>query len=335
LSAMRKKLIPILILVIVVVSIVVLYNRWTARKPPGNALMMSGNIEAHESLVGFKVQGRLDELFVEEGQSVHVGDLIARLDNKDYMQQVSADEAALGSREAELDLALAGSRTQEIKAAEQAVLDAQADMELKKVEFQRNQALYERNAAVSAETRDVAATNLKRAQATYERNKQTHDELLEGTRKEQIAINRANVNTARQNLGLSRIRLEYTSLFAPKTGVVTVRQAELGEVMQPGTPVVTIADLDHLWLRGYVSETDLGRVRWGQHATVRTDTHPDKTYKGRVSFISSVAEFTPKSVETHKERVTLVYRIKIDLNNPNHELKPGMPADVEIDVNGH
>ncbi len=113
-----------------------------------------------------------------------------------------------------------------------------------------------------------------------------------------------------------------------------MRQAELGEVLQPGTPVVTIADIDHLWLRGYVSETDLGRVRWGQIASVRTDTFPDKTYKGRVSFISSVAEFTPKSIETHKERVTLVYRIKIDLDNPNHELKPGMPADAQINVNG-
>ncbi|MBP1731916.1 MAG: secretion protein HlyD family protein [Deltaproteobacteria bacterium] len=331
---MRKKIIVLLVLFIVVASILVFYLRWNARKPSSNVLLISGNIEAHESLVGFKVQGRLNELFVQEGQFVQEGDLIARLDGKDYVQQVSIDEAALASREAELDLALAGSRTQEIKAAEQAVLDAQADMELKKIEYQRNQALYERNAGVSAEARDVAATNLKRAQATYERARQTYDELLEGTRKEQIAINRANVNTARQSLGLSRIRLEYTSLFAPKTGVVTVRQAELGEVMQPGAPVVTIADVDHLWLRGYVSETDLGRVRWGQPAAVKTDTYPGKKYKGRVSFISSVAEFTPKSVETHKERVTLVYRIKIDLDNPNHELKPGMPADAEIDVAG-
>ena len=331
---MRKKIIALLVLILVVASIIVLYARWTARKPPSNVLLISGNIEAHESLVGFKVQGRLDELLVEEGQSVHEGDLIARLDNKDYTQQVGVDEALLGSREAELDLALAGSRTQEIKAAEQAVLDAQADMELKKVEYQRNQALYERNSGVSAEARDVAATNLKRAQAIYERNKQTYAELVEGTRKEQIAINRANVRTARQTLGLSRIRLGYTSLFAPKTGVVTVRQAELGEVMQPGTPIVTIADIDHLWLRGYVSETDLSRVSWGQSAMVKTDTFPGKTYKGRVSFISSEAEFTPKSVETHKERVILVYRIKIDLDNPNHELKPGMPADAEIDLTG-
>ena len=328
---MRKKIILILIFIIVATSIIILYIRWTERKPPENILMISGNIEAHESIVAFKVQGRLDELLVEEGQYVHKGDLIARLDREDYAQQIRVDEATVSSRQSELDLALAGSRIQQIKAAEQAVLDAQADLELKKIEFHRNQALFERN-AVSAEARDIADTNLKRAQATYERNNQTYNELLEGTRKEQIAINRASVHTARQNLDLSRVRLAYTSLYAPKTGVVTVQQAELGEVMLPGTPVVTIADIDHLWLRGYVSETDLGRVRWGQSATVKTDTFPGKTYKGRVSFISSEAEFTPKSVETHKERVTLVYRIKIDLDNPDHELKPGMPADAEIDL---
>ena len=330
---MRKKIILILILIIVAVSIIFLYIRWSERKPPGNILMISGNIEAHESIVGFKVQGRLDELLVQEGQYAHEGDLIARLDREDYMQQVRVDEATVRSREAELDLALAGSRAQEIKAAEQAMLDARADMELKKLEFQRNQTLYEKD-YVSAEERDISATNLKRAEAAYERSKQTYDELVEGTRKEQITINRANVRTAQQNLELSRVRLAYTSLYAPKSGVVTVRQAELGEVMLPNTPVVTIADIDHLWLRGYISETDLGRVRWGQPATVRTDTFPGKTYKGRVSFISSEAEFTPKSVETHKERVTLVYRIKIDLENPNHELKPGMPADAQIYLTG-
>jgi len=114
--------------------------------------------------------------------------------------------------------------------------------------------------------------------------------------------------------------------------VVVVRDAEPGEVVAPNTPVATIADLDHLWLRAYVSETDLGRVRWRQEATVRTDTFPGKTYRGRISFISDKAEFTPKSVQTFKERVTLVYRIKIDVENPNHELKPGMPADATIEL---
>lgn len=330
---MKKKIILILILIIVAASIFALYKRLTQRKSPGNILKISGNIEAHESTVGFKVQGRLDELLVQEGQVVREGDLVARLDREDYLQQVRLDEATLLSRESELSLALAGSRTQEIKAAEQTLLDAKADMELKELEFERNQALYAKG-YISAQDRDIADTNLKRARATYERSKQSYDEIVEGTRKEQIEINRANVHAARQNLNLSRVRLDYTSLHAPKTGVITVRQAELGEVMLPNTPVVTIADIDHLWLRGYISETDLGRVRWGQPATVRTDTFPGKTYKGRVSFISSEAEFTPKSVETHKERVTLVYRIKIDLDNPNHELKPGMPADAEIDLTG-
>jgi HlyD family secretion protein len=330
---MKKNVIGIFILIAAAALAVFLFSRWTARRPPGNILMISGNIEAHESVVGFKVQGRLDFLPVEEGQFVHEGDLVGRLDREDYMRQVRLDEATVRSREAELDLALAGSRTQEIRAAEQVMLDARADLELKKIEFQRNQTLYEKD-EVSAELRDISATNLKRAEATYERNRQTYDQTVEGTRKEQIAIDRANVSAARRNVDLSRIRLDYTSLYAPKSGVITVRQAELGEVMLPNTPVVTIADIDHLWLRGYVSETDLGKVRWGQSAVVTTDTFPGKAFKGRVSFISSEAEFTPKSVETHKERVTLVYRIKIDLDNSSHELKPGMPADAEIDLTG-
>ena len=110
--------------------------------------------------------------------------------------------------------------------------------------------------------------------------------------------------------------LGYTVLKAPFDGVITVRQAELGEIMVPGTPVVTLADLDHVWLRAYINETDIGKIRLGQTATVTTDTYPGKKYNGRVSFISSDAEFTPKSVETHAERVTLVYRIRIDIDNP-------------------
>ena len=109
-----------------------------------------------------------------------------------------------------------------------------------------------------------------------------------------------------------------------------MREAELGEVVQPGSPIVTLADLDHIWLRAYIAETNLGRIRWGQHARITTDTYPGKQYQGRISFISPDAEFTPKSVQTSEERVTLVYRIKIDIDNPNHELKPGMPADAHI-----
>lgn len=326
-----KRTVLIVISLIVVVAAAYVYPQWAKHQPPDNTLRLSGNIEAHESVVSFKVPGRIVELPVEEGKFVTKGDLLARLDDDDYREQVHVDEATVHAREAELELALAGSRIQEIKAAKQTVLDAQADLHLKKQEFQRRQALLSEQ-GVSQEDLDTAATELKRAQATYERITQNYDQIVEGTRKEQIAVYRANLQLARENLDMSRVKLSYTILSAPTSGVTLVRQAELGEVVAPGTPVVTIADLDHLWLRGYVNESDLGKIRWGQSATVRTDTFPDKNYGGRVSFISSEAEFTPKSVETHKERVTLVYRVKIDLDNPHHELKPGMPADAVIDL---
>jgi HlyD family secretion protein len=308
-----------------------LYVRTAANQAPDSSLRISGNIEAHESVVSFKVQGRVMELPVQEGQYVKQGDLLARLDDDDYRQQVSVDEATVGMRKAELELSVAGSRVQEIQVAKQTLIDARADLELKRAEFRRRQELLAEQ-GVSDEDIDRAASQLKRAQATYERAKQTHDQVVEGTRKEEIAVRRANLQSAREALQMSRLKLNYTVLSAPVSGVVLVRQAELGEVVSAGTPVVTIADVEHLWMRGYLNETDLGRVKWGQSATIHTDTFSDKTYQGRVSFISSQAEFTPKSVETHKERVTLVYRIKIDLDNPNHELKPGMPADAVIDV---
>ncbi|MGA2483859.1 MAG: efflux RND transporter periplasmic adaptor subunit [Candidatus Acidiferrales bacterium] len=328
---MRKAIVVVLVLAAAAVAAYYVYSHWKAQRPADNVLQLSGNIEAHESVVSFKVQGRLVELPVEEGQWVNAGDVLARLDSDDYRQQVQMDEAGVHTRDAELALAEAGSRSQEIKAAQQSLIDAQADLDLKKADLQRYESLYQKD-EVSAQTRDVAATAVTRAQANFERIQQTYAELLEGTRKEQIRVNQAAVNQAHQNLQMSRVRLGYTVLRAPASGVVLVRQAELGEVMAPGTPVVTIADVEHLWMRGYVSETDLGRIHWGQVATVHTDTFPGKTYLGRVSFISSEAEFTPKSVETHKERVTLVYRVKIDLDNPNHELKPGMPADATIDI---
>jgi HlyD family secretion protein len=209
------------------------------------------------------------------------------------------------------------------------MIDAQADLDQKKLDNDRALRLFARD-EVSAQERDQAATALKRAQAIFSADQQRYNEALEGARKEDITIARANLNEAGANLGLSQVNLSYTVLRAPSTGVVTVRQAELGEVVSPGSPVVTLADLDHIWLRAYIAETDLGRIHWGQNANVTTDTYPGKQYHGRISFISSDAEFTPKSVQTTKERVTLVYRIKIDIDNANHELKPGMPADAHL-----
>jgi HlyD family secretion protein len=325
-----KRVIPVLILLAAAIAAgVYFYPRLIKKPEPANQLTLSGNIEAHESLVGFKVEGRIADLPVEEGQQVEQGTLLARLDDADYKQKVRIDEAGVRVRESDLALTLAGTREQEVKASRQSMLDAQADLDEKKIDNDRARQLFAKD-EVSAQDRDLATTALKRAEAVFKAAQQRYNEAVEGSRKEDIAIARANLNQSSADLGFSRINLNYTTLYAPSTGVITVRQAELGEVVAPGSPVVTLADLDHIWLRAYIAETDLGSIHWGQEATITTDTYPGKQYHGRISFISSNAEFTPKSVQTYTERVTLVYRIKIDIDNPNHELKPGMPADAHI-----
>ncbi|HMD30569.1 MAG TPA: efflux RND transporter periplasmic adaptor subunit [Candidatus Acidoferrales bacterium] len=324
-----KRVLPILLLAAAAAAAYYYYPQWFRKSAPDGEMKLSGNIEAHESLVSFKVAGRILDLPVQEGQAVKAGQLLARLDSDDYRQQVAVDDATRHVRERQLQLALAGSRTQDVQAAYQALLDAKADLEQKELDLQRYETLYAKD-EIAGQTRDLARTNVTRAKAMLAKQEQIYSELEEGTRKEEIAVDHANTHQAEQNLDLSRIRLGYTTLTAPLNGVILVRQAELGEVMSPGTPVVTLADLDHIWVRVYLPETDLGRVRWGQDVSVRTDTYPAKSYHGHVSFISSEAEFTPKSVQTEKERVTLVYRMKVDVDNPNLELKPGMPADVYL-----
>jgi HlyD family secretion protein len=325
-----KRAIPIVILLAAAVAAsVYFYPRWKKKTVPVNEVTLSGNIEAHESLVSFKVSGRVAELPVEEGQQVKQGALLAKLENADFQQKVRINEAAVKVREQDLALRMAGTREQEVRASQQAVLNAEADLNEKKLDSERAEKLFAKD-EISAQDRDRATTALKRTQADHSAAEERYNQAVEGSRKEEIAIAEANLSAAHAELGLARIQEGYTTLRAPVSGVITVRQAELGEVVGSGSPVVTLADLDHIWLRAYLAETDLGRIHWGQDVTVTTDTYPGKQYHGRISFISPNAEFTPKSVQTYKERVTLVYRIKVDVENPNHELKPGMPADAHV-----
>ena len=328
---MKRAFLIVLLVVLAAFAGTRIYHMWLAGRSSANELKLSGNIEAHESLVSFKVTGRIIDLPVDEGMAMKTGDLLAQLDSADYRQQVAVDQATQRVRNRQLVLGLAGSRWQDIEAAKQTVIDSKADLDQKKKDFNRYEALYEKD-EISGQTRDQAATNVTRAQATYDRAQEILNELVEGTRKEELDVDRSNVRQAKESLDMSQIRLSYTVLRSPFDGIVLVRQAELGEVVSPGTPIVTLADLDHIWLRVYLPETDLGKIHWDQAANIRTDTYPGKTYRGRVSVIASDAEFTPKSVQTETERVTLVYRIKIDVENPNHELKPGMPADAYISV---
>jgi HlyD family secretion protein len=153
-----------------------------------------------------------------------------------------------------------------------------------------------------------------------------------GPRQETIAQAEARVAAAEQALNLFRQQVADTAIKAPFDGVVLSKSAEPGAYLNPGSPVVTIAQIDQVWLRAFVSETDLGRIRLGQRAEVTTDDSTGKAVTGRVTFISSQAEFTPKAVQTFEERVKLMYRVKITLDNPDGRLKPGMPADALIRI---
>ena len=298
-----------------------LENLFGAPTGPGT-ILVSGNIEAHQSVLGFKaVQSSIVELPFDEGQWVKKGTLIARLDDSDYRQQVQIAEANLEVQRRQLAAA-----EQNLSAARKTVQSDAADLELRKVQYDRAETLMQKGAG-TVQARDVAYAAFRQSSATYER-----DQALEAAAEKQVELAKANVHSAKENLRLAQIVLSYTILRAPFDGVISVRQAELGEIVMPGTPVVTLADLDHVWLRAYINEPDIGKIRLGQSANVKTDTYPGKSYKGRVSFISPVAEFTPKTVETHAERVTLVYRIRIDIFNPTHELLPGMPADAVLEA---
>lgn len=171
---------------------------------------------------------------------------------------------------------------------------------------------------------------LVQARAALLESEADRDRVKAGPRREALEQARAKVRVAEEALRQARLQLAYTEIHAPFDGVILTKAAEPGEYLNVGSPVLTLGDLDDVWLRAYVNETRLGRIRRGQSAAVTTDTYPGREYAGTVRFISSEAEFTPKTVQTHEERVKLMYRIKIGVKNDHRELKPGMPADAAI-----
>jgi len=174
---------------------------------------------------------------------------------------------------------------------------------LSEIDYQRAENLFKAG-AISAQNRDVARTQFQADKATVEQLK--------------------------ASLELAETRLGFAELASPLNGFVLVKSSLAGEVIQPGTPVFTAIDLNNVWVTAYINESDLARVKLGQQAYVVTDTYPGKKYKGELSFVSSEAEFTPKTIQTTQERVKLVYRVKVRVDNSSLELKPGMPADAYI-----
>ena len=281
---------------------------------------LSGNIEAHESVLSFtQVQAPIVALPFDEGTRVSRDAVLARVDDRVYRQQIVIDRA--NQRVAAAQVAVDESS---LRAARSSLGSDRFDLAEKRRDAARAEELV-KTAATSVQARDLAATAAQQSAAALER-----DQALVRVAGNTVALARAGATAAAAKLSLDEITLGYATLRAPFAGVIAVREAEIGELAGPGVAIFTLDDLDHVWLRAYLNEVDIGKVRLGEAADVTTDSYPGKTYQGRVSFISPQAEFTPKTVETNAERVTLVYRIRIDIANPSHELLPGMPADAHI-----
>lgn len=390
---MKKRIVPILLLILIVAVGVALWSR-RRNGVDANRIRLSGNIELTQVDVSFKVPGKLIERTVDEGDAVKKGQLIARIDDA-QTQRLKAAQAAgvdaarmqveqastgvkwqtatlagdialrraeVAQAQAVLDQMLAGARPQEIQQAEAAVADATTAHRQARLDWERAQTLY-KNDDISTAQRDQAQSRFNSTAAILKQAEERLAIVREGPRKEEIAAARAQVARAqaalqiseanrleiqrreqdigarraeverqRQQLGVTETQLSDTQVASPVDGVVLVKSAELGEVLAAGSTVVTIGDIDHPWVRGYIRETDLGRVKLGQSVKIKTDSYPNKTYSGRITFIASQAEFTPKQIQTQEERVKLMYRIKIEVDNTNHELKSNMPVDAEIEL---
>jgi len=285
-----KKRIPV-ILLIAVTAIAALIISNRRSSLNGTSVKVSGNIEITDAELSFRIPGRVEARLVSEGETVANGQIVARLDSSDIAQEVAMRKAEETAAAAVIDL-------------------SRAEEKRMKSEFIRQKELSEKKVISNREFEAAeAATEVAKAK----------------TREAE-----ARLEQVKQALALAEIKLGYATLKSPMTGLVLADHIEAGEYVVPGTAVVTVGDMEHSWMRAYINESDLGRIKVGQTAEVTTDTFADRKYKGTVSFISSEAEFTPKNVQTAKERTKLVYRIKIDIPNPKMELKPGMPADAVI-----
>lgn len=297
--------------------------------PLDGPLVLSGNLELVDAQLSFKYPGRVLERLVDEGQRVKAGQPVARLDDSEQTQELALRRAELAAARALLAELEAGSRPQEIAAAEAVLRSAQAERERAELDFKRQQDLLQRN-AIPTRDFESARAQLKVAEARAAEASERALLIRAGPRPETILHARARAEQAAAALALAQNRLDQTRLVSTLDGVVLSHHVEAGEFVAAGTPVVTVADTVRMWVRAYLNETDLGRLRLGQKVEVRTDTAPGRVHEGTVAFISAEAEFTPKTVQTPKERVRLVYRVKVDVLNPRDELKTGMPADVVV-----
>jgi HlyD family secretion protein len=290
----------------------------------------SGHVEATDVRISSKVGGRLLEVAVDEGDSVAAEEIVAQIDTIDAVNELARARAELARADAQVRLLEAGPRHEDLVRATEEVARADAELQAAQRDLERIEDLAARRATTpkaldDARTRrDIAARSVRALNAARER-------LVAGARQEEVQIALAQRDAARALVAAAEQRLDDTTVRSPLAGVVTTRAAEPGEVVPPGALLCAVSDLAHPWLVVYLDEPSLGQVSLGDTVSVRVDGARN-SLQGVLTHVASVAEFTPKNVQTPDERAKLVYKAKVALENPTGMFKPGMPADAIFTV---
>jgi HlyD family secretion protein len=296
---------------------------------PAHILTLYGNIEIRDAQLAFQEQERISRILVEEGDAVTQGQVVALQDSTRLKARIREAESLVAAQKQRVKRLLAGTRQQEIDRLRAEVRALERNLSFLKRTYERIRTTT-RKGASTEQSLDDARARYEVEQARLAARQQALDLAVEGPRQEDIAEARERLQAAQASLDLLQIRLEDLTLKAPRQGVIQSRILEQGEMAGPSRPVLTLALTDAKWVRAYVPEPDLGKIRLGLQAEVLSDSFPEKAYQGRVGFISPVAEFTPKSVETPDLRSKLVYEVRINVQDPDDELRLGMPVTVRI-----
>jgi len=290
----------------------------------------TGTIEATEVDIRSEASGKILTLYFDEGNWVKKGEVLAEIDHEKLDIELAQAKARLAEAEAQLTLLIKGLRDKEVERAREAFLESKVLLKDSRREYKRIQKLSDEG-VVDLGSRDKAEAAYEAAQKRYEIAKKNYEIAVEGSRKEEIQAGEAVKEAAEAQVKLIERQIEDATVTIPIDGVISERYVELGEFVSVGSLMATVIDLKHVWVMAYVSEKNLGKVKLGQQGKVMVDSFPDKEFIGKVTYISPEAEFTPKNIQTKEERVKLVFGVKIEVDNPDQELKPGMPADAVIE----
>jgi len=302
---------------------------WFHHAPTNSPLMLAGNVEVRQVNLGFKVAGRIKELKVDEGATIAEGQAVASLDRVYFEDNIAQLKAQRDQAKASLAKLEAGNRPEEIAQAEATVREREATVTNAKISFERAEELLKR-AVGSRKAFDDAQAAYREAEARLNSARQSLRLMQAGSRIEDIEAGRAQLADREAALQVAMRQLFDADLTAPSQGVVLSRVREVGAIVAAGETVFVLSLTNPVWVRSYLSEVDLGRIQPGMEVSVRTDTPGAPVLKGKIGFISTTAEFTPKTVETRELRTALVYRIRIIVNDAGAILRQGMPVTVAV-----